>query len=162
MSIKLNAKQLLLRHVVKLQNGCWEWKGAKDRNGYGIVCRKVDGKPRTMVAHKASFLAFRGPVPDECELHHTCKRRSCVNPQHVEPVTREKHLMLDESCIGVNARKTHCPNGHPLVEGNLVLVQLRRKRRECLTCHKARKAESYKRNAERLREKTRERYWASR
>lgn len=39
---------------------------------------------------------------------------------------------------GVNALKTHCPQGHPLVEGNLVLNRLKKGHRVCLTCRKAR------------------------
>ena len=33
-----------------------------------------------------------------------------------------------------NKNKTHCPYGHPLKEGNLVLSELKRGRRRCRTC----------------------------
>ncbi len=49
----------------------------------------------------------------------------------------------------VNARKIHCPKGHPLEEGNLVLAQMRRGIRECLICREGR------RKADRIREMAR-------
>ena len=36
-----------------------------------------------------------------------------------------------------NKNKTHCPKGHPLKEGNLVLSELKRGRRRCRTCRNA-------------------------
>jgi nitrate reductase cytochrome c-type subunit len=38
----------------------------------------------------------------------------------------------------VNARKTHCPKGHPYVEGNLVVSKLKVGKRKCLTCEQDR------------------------
>lgn len=35
-----------------------------------------------------------------------------------------------------NKNKTHCPRGHPLIEGNLVLSALKQKRRSCLKCRR--------------------------
>lgn len=36
----------------------------------------------------------------------------------------------------INKAKTHCPNGHPYIERNLVLSALKRGRRSCKTCRK--------------------------
>lgn len=35
-----------------------------------------------------------------------------------------------------NKKKTRCPKGHPLAEGNLVLSQLKEGKRSCLTCRR--------------------------
>lgn len=34
----------------------------------------------------------------------------------------------------INKAKTHCPKGHPLIQGNLVLSALKYRKRSCLTC----------------------------
>ncbi len=36
----------------------------------------------------------------------------------------------------INKAKTHCPNGHPYIERNLVSSALKRGRRSCQTCRK--------------------------
>lgn len=40
-----------------------------------------------VVAHKALYEKHIGPVPPGLQLDHTCKRRECVNPWHLELVT---------------------------------------------------------------------------
>ena len=89
-------------------SGCWLWLGGIQGGGYGIVRRgsKRDG---SLVAHRAIYEHFVGPVPDGLELDHKCKVRCCVNPAHLEPVT---HLENIKRGFSYNARKTHCPQGH--------------------------------------------------
>jgi hypothetical protein len=38
-----------------------------------------------------------------------------------------------------NRRKTHCPKGHPLSGDNLLTSKLKIGKRECRTCHNARR-----------------------
>lgn len=61
---------------------CWIWQGYKDRDGYGLV-RKSSRK----VAHRVVYEQEFGPVPEGKVLDHRCRRRACVNPMHLEPVT---------------------------------------------------------------------------
>ena len=69
---------------VVTESGCWIWTGALSKNGYG----NVHIRPKNMVAHKAVYLLLRGPVPEGLDLDHLCRVRCCVNPYHLEPVTR--------------------------------------------------------------------------
>lgn len=69
-------------------NGCWIWLGPLNPHGYGAVTRNK----RRMGAHVWFWERENGPVPDGLELDHVkergCKSRACVNPAHLEPVTR--------------------------------------------------------------------------
>lgn len=66
--------------------GCSDWVGAVAWNGYGIV--GVPGERRTCTAHRLLYERERGPVPEGKELDHLCRNRRCVNPAHLEIVTR--------------------------------------------------------------------------
>lgn len=59
--------------------GCWVWMRACWGSGYGII---KHGN-RSMSAHKASFEAFVGPVPDGADVLHHCDVKPCVNPAHL-------------------------------------------------------------------------------
>lgn len=77
-----------------------------------------------------------GPIPDGMVIDHVCRVRRCVNTDHMEVVTNKENILRGQSPWAVNARKTHCPRGHPLEDGN---VRVRTDKngalmRECLTC----------------------------
>jgi hypothetical protein len=38
-------------------------------------------------AHRVSYEALIGPIPVGLQLDHLCRIRSCVNPDHLEPVS---------------------------------------------------------------------------
>ena len=52
-------------------------------DGYARVW--IKGRPR--VAHRVAYEVIKGPVPEGLDLDHLCRTRSCVNPDHLEPVT---------------------------------------------------------------------------
>lgn len=91
-------------------SGCWIWTGARIRTGYGrfhdVNIRKV------VYAHRWSYERFVGQIPDGLQIDHLCKNTSCVNPQHLEPVTCRENLMRSSGPSSIAAKKTHCVNGH--------------------------------------------------
>mgnify|MGYP000860984555 CR=1 FL=1 len=113
-----------------VDDACWEWTAARSGNGYGQV--KIDR--RTKPAHRAVYELLVGPIPPEMELHHRCENPPCVRPDHLELIVKTDHVRSNPNWVG---NRTHCPKGHALVEGNLVLSELRtRNARRCLTCHR--------------------------
>ena len=66
---------------------CWIWTGHTSR-GYA----KVNIGQRPVRAHIWMYEHHHGSVPEGLELDHTCTKRACVNPAHLEPVTHEENL----------------------------------------------------------------------
>lgn len=69
--------------------GCWRWKGKRDRDGYGRIWR---GNKRPELAHRVVYEHHKGPIDAGRELDHLCRRRDCVRPEHLEPVTRRENV----------------------------------------------------------------------
>jgi hypothetical protein len=121
-------------------NDCWVWKAARSQKGYGQfrIGPRGAGSNRNILAHVWAYEFFNGPVPKGNELHHICETKSCVNPSHLEPLTRAEHMRRSpnwRASMGARGRaKTHCRHGHPLSGNNLYLDG--RGRRNCRECHK--------------------------
>jgi hypothetical protein len=69
------------------ENGCWIWQLRKTSNGYGLV----DVNRRVVLAHRHFYEQARGAIPAGLDLDHLCRTRACVNPEHLEPVTRTEN-----------------------------------------------------------------------
>jgi hypothetical protein len=85
--------------------GCWYWTGSPRGKGYGGI--SLGGKKRA--AHRVSYELFMGPIPQGLQIDHLCRRPSCINPDHLEPVTREENLRRGHH---PNREKTACRAGH--------------------------------------------------
>lgn len=78
------------RFRVDKNSGCWIWLLCKNRLGYGQV--GIQGKRKLKLAHVAMYEKSFGPVPKGKELDHLCKNPSCVNPQHLDPVSHKENV----------------------------------------------------------------------
>lgn len=115
---------------------CWNWVGAIGENGYGHFW--LNG--RYVSPHRVSYVLTHGSIPDSLTVDHLCRNRRCVNPDHLEAVTIGVNVRRSPLAPpATNSRKTHCPKGHPLVAGNLMVYALEKQgRRSCLTCARIR------------------------
>ena len=109
-------------------SGCWYWTGGHDRTGYGI-CRQ-NGK--NAYAHRVAYEILIGPIPEGLEIDHLCRQPSCVNPKHMEPVTRRENILRGTGFPAQNAKRTHCPKGHSYSGNNLFIDS--QNRRYCRAC----------------------------
>lgn len=119
------------KYIPVTESGCWLWMGSINPNGYGHFSFK--GKP--VRAHIFAYEQKHGPVPDGFELDHKCRVRSCVNPDHVEPVTHQENVSRGDSGKYLK-EKTHCKQGHPYSGENLYTNPSGR--RECRICMRQR------------------------
>lgn len=67
---------------------CWNWTGTINSSGYAVVTgsRKVYGSKRRgpdMRVHRINYARFKGPLPNDLHLLHSCDNRKCINPNHV-------------------------------------------------------------------------------
>lgn len=118
----------LNERIAELPNGCWEWTGKRQPNGYARI--SVNG--RQQLVHRVMYERIVGPIPEGLVIDHLCRNRACVRPGHLEPVTIAENLIRGDS----NAHKTHCPQGHPYSGDNLYVENAGKAwaKRRCRTC----------------------------
>lgn len=86
----------LLDYIEKAPTGCWMFTGSlrsgRPGDNYGRIRRRRKGLPPWYAyAHRFSYQWFRGPIPDDMTIDHLCQVRECVNPWHLEVVTRAEN-----------------------------------------------------------------------
>lgn len=122
-------------------SGCWLWLGPWSTAGYGRLARHE-------AAHRMSLHLHGVKLMHGLDVHHRCKTRCCVNPDHLVQITHRENLLASETLAAIAARKTHCPAGHPLGGINLAM---RSGKRMCRECDRLRQNSAYKPTTSRRR-----------
>ena len=109
-------------NIVENVEGCWIWMLSVNHQGYGLFW--VDGQ--YVATHRWSYEHFIKPIPEGLQIDHLCRRRDCVNPSHLEPVTARENRR--------RSMKDHCAHGHRWTTATTYMDK--RGQRNCIPCHR--------------------------
>ena len=115
---------------------CWNWTGQLSQHGYGRA--RFEGK--RWYVHRYVYEKLVGPVPEGKEPDHLCRNRTCANPNHLEMVTHRENVLRGVGPTAQNVKKTHCVQGHPFDEANVIVRSLGW--RGCRICQRAARLKS--------------------
>jgi len=89
-------KELFERRVIR-QDGCWEFKGTISSTGYFEI--KIGGryKPKSMKAHRISWIIHKGEIPKGMHVLHRCDNPRCTCPSHLFLGTNHDNVLDKES-----------------------------------------------------------------
>ena len=103
---------------------CWVWTGTRSkgrRQGYGLI----SAGNRTRHAHRIAYVLANGQIPAGMVIHHRCRNKLCVNPGHLELLSRADNSRRD-------CTTTECIRGHQWTVENTRID--RRGIRVCRAC----------------------------
>ena len=81
------------RSIPVPEAGCWLWYRATTSKGYGAITRDTV----THLAHRISYLVYKGDIRAEDCVLHKCDTRCCVNPEHLFLGDRKDNAVDRES-----------------------------------------------------------------
>lgn len=93
----------ILKLILK-ENECWNWSN-ETRTGYGSTRYRGKG----CLAHRLSWIVFKGKIPEGAHVLHKCDNRKCVNPDHLF-IGNHSDNMKDMFSKG---RRSHVGDNHP-------------------------------------------------
>lgn len=105
-------------HVDIGTDGHWLWRAAVNEKGYGTW--RLRGA--TTLVHRFSYEHFVGKIPNGLQIDHLCRTPSCVNPDHLEPVTHDENQRRGKNGV-LRVEKVECKHGHSLSGDNLYVFK---------------------------------------
>lgn len=93
---------------------CWLVGGSPHKREYRQLQFKKGIFNRMIAAHRLSYELFIGPIAAELTIDHLCENGACINPNHLEPVSRETNALRWHR----NHAKSECLRGHEYTNKN--------------------------------------------
>jgi hypothetical protein len=124
-SVKTDPAVRFSRKYVVTDGGCWVWTASLNRSGYALF---YDGQ-KMVIAHRWAYQQMVAPIPADLETDHLCRVRECVNPAHLEPVTKAENVRRGYASRPPKAR---CKHGHDFTPENTYIKP--NGFRACRTC----------------------------
>ena len=122
------AARKILGLCVVSKDGCWI--PSRNPTSHGYI--KVTAGGVTYKAHRLIYELMAKPIPVGMQIDHLCRKRSCINPLHLEPVTGRQNVLRGQTVAARKAAQTHCQHGHPFDLFNThINAQGHRHCREC-------------------------------
>lgn len=94
-------------------NGCWLWLGYRMPFGHGQI-----GLGRKLIlTHRASWIIYRGEIPEGMCVCHKCDVPNCINPDHLFLGTKHENntdMKAKGRAKNHNTGRNHCKRGHEM------------------------------------------------
>ena len=120
--------------VRDLETGCLIWQGALNPKGYPYHA-----------VYRRFYEQAKGPIPPGMVIDHVwergCRHKSCVEPEHLEAVTRVENIKRGYAARGLTDA---CGKGHPYTPENTLV---KAKGRACRTCQREYRQNHYKKTS---------------
>src|SRR5882762_4037282 len=148
MTVDYKLIEFFWARVVKIENGCWIWRGRITGRGYGTI--KIGEHGKEIRAHRASWMIHTDkPIETGMIVCHKCDTSACVRPDHLfcgtqsdnikDAINKKRFHQLGVH-LPKNNLKTRCPHGHAYDAQNtgVSINPHGAKVRYCRMCHKLR------------------------
>jgi hypothetical protein len=117
-------KQILSkRSSLDTSTGCINWWGYRTQNNYGQIT--LGGK--LWIVPRLSYTVYKGIIPDNLHVLHTCDNPQCINPEHLFLGT-PKDNAIDKSIKG-RARGGRSASQQKAMFSSTIIEEIKNKRR---------------------------------
>ena len=112
-----NTKEVFVNRIAVIPfHSCWEWVGSKFSSGYG----RFPQNGQMHLAHRYAFGLYKGTIPEDMFIMHSCDNKGCVNPSHLSAGTPLQNTQ-DMIAKGRKFRTVGSTNGQAKLNKTAVL-----------------------------------------